>query len=138
MEIYLNEIGDGAVEDAVGDIAGGAAEKKREASGVTRADIAAGDEQPGDDCDDEEGAADEKYAQRRRGETSEKTESDPGVAGVNDIEKVLNDGVREAISRTGFDPGFCYAIEKDDGESEPEEAKTRGKGHEVKEAKESE
>src|SRR5437016_2152672 len=58
MKIDLDEIGDGAVEDAIGDVAGGAAEEKREAGGVKGADILTNDEQPSDDSDDDEGAAD--------------------------------------------------------------------------------
>ena len=136
MKIDLDEIGDGAVEDAVGDVASGTPEKKRQACGVKGADAASGDEQPGDNCDDDEGAADKEHAQSGRGETGEKTEGDAGIARVNEIEKVLNDRVREAVSGAGLDPGFCGAVEEDDGESEPEEAKAQRKGHEVKELKE--
>src|SRR5437879_947429 len=80
MKIDLDEIGDGAVEDAVGDVASGTPEKKRQACGVKGADAASGDEQPGDNCDDDEGAADKEHAQSGRGKTGEKTESDAGVA----------------------------------------------------------
>ena len=136
MKIDLDEIGDGAVEDAVGDVASGTPEKKRQACGVKGADAASGDEQPGDNCDDDEGAADKEHAQGGRGKTGEKTESDAGVAGVNEIEKVLNDEVRRVVTGAGLDPGLGGAIEEDDGESEPEKAKARSKGHEVKEVKE--
>ena len=136
MKIDLDEIGDGAVEDAVGDVASGTAQENGQACRVKGAGIAASDEQPSDDCNDDEGAANEKYAQGGRGETGQKTEGDAGIARVNEIEKVLNDRVREAVSGAGLDPGFCGAVEEDDGESEPEEAKAQRKGHEVKELKE--
>jgi len=138
MKIDLDEIGDGAMQDAVGDVAGGAAEEKGEASSMKRADIVAGDEQPSNDSDDDEGAADEKYAQGGRGETGEKTEGDAGITGINEIEEIVNDRVREAVSGAGFDPRFCGAVEEDDGESDPEEAEAVGKSHEVKEEKEEE
>ena len=121
MKIDLDEIGDGAVEDAVGDVASGTAQENGQACRVKGADIAASDEQPSDDCNDDEGAANEKYAQGGRGETGQKTEGDAGIARVNEIEKVLNDRVREAVSGAGLDP---------------EEAKAQRKGHEVKELKE--
>ena len=133
MNIDLDEIGDRSVENAVGDVASGAAKEKGESGGVKGADIAASDEQPRNDSDDGEGAADEKHAQGGGGETGEKTEGDAGVAGVNEIEKIVNDGERKVVAGAGFDPGLCCAVEKDDGDGEPEEAEARGKSHEVKE-----
>ena len=79
MKIDLDEIGDGAVKDAVSHVASGTAEEKREARSVQRTHAAAGDEQPGDNCDDDEGAADKEHAQGGRGKTGEKTESDAGI-----------------------------------------------------------
>ena len=67
VKIDLEEIGDGAVEDAVGDVAGGTAEEKGEAGGVQGADTTVSDEQPSNEGDDDEGAADENYAQGGRG-----------------------------------------------------------------------
>ena len=106
MQIDFDEIGDSAVEDAVGDVASGTAEEKREAGSVQRTHAAAGNEQPGDKCDDDEGATDKEYAQAGRGKAGEKTERDAGITGVNEVEKILNDRVREAITRQGLDPGF--------------------------------
>jgi len=54
MKVDLDEIGDGAVENAIDQVTGGAAEKKSEAGSVQGADAAAGDEQPGYDRDDDE------------------------------------------------------------------------------------
>ena len=48
----------------------------------------------------------------------------------------MNDGVRKVVTRAGLGPGLGGAIEEDDSESEPEKAKARSKGHEVKELKE--
>src|SRR6267378_718222 len=119
MKVDLDEIGDGAVENAVGEITSGTAKEKSEAGGVDSADAAAGDEQPGDDCDDYEGA-----------------EGDAGVAGVNEIKTIINNCGGETIRRVRFDPSLGGAVEKDDGEGDPEEAKARRKGHEGEEVKE--
>jgi hypothetical protein len=43
MKIDLNKIGNRAVENAVGEVASGSAEKKGEAGGVQGADAASGD-----------------------------------------------------------------------------------------------
>ena len=115
MEINLDEIGDGAVENAIGEVASRAAEKKSQACGVHGADAAAGNEQPGDDCNDDDGAGDENCAQGRRGKTGEKTEGDAGVAGVNEIHKIIDDCCGETTGGAGLDPGFGGAIKKDDG-----------------------
>jgi len=136
MKVDLDEIGDCAVENAVGEITSGAAEEKSEAGGVCSADAAAGDEKPGDDRDDDERADDEDCAQSRRGQTGEKTEGNAGVARVNEIKIIANDGGGEVVNGAGFDPGLGGAVEKDDGEGEPEEAKARRKGHEGEEVKE--
>lgn len=119
MKIDLKEIGYGAVEDAVSDIAGGAAEEKGEARGIQCADTAAGDEQPGDDSDDDQRAADEDYSQGGRGKTSEKTEGDAGIARVDEIEKTANDGVREVVRRAGFDPRFGGTVEENNDQRNP-------------------
>src|SRR5260370_5068272 len=120
--IDVEEVGDRAVKNAVGDVAGGAAEEQSEAGGIQGAYAAARNEQPGDDCDDSEGAADEDCAQGRRGQTSEKTESDAGVARVDEIEKMAQDRFREVIRRAGFDPSLRDAVEEDDGHGGPAEA----------------
>jgi len=136
MKVDLDEIGDCAVENAVGEITSGTAKEKSEARSVQRADAAAGDEQPGDDCDDYEGADDKDYAQGGRRKTSEEAEGDAGVAGVNEIKKIINNCGGETIRRVRFDPSLGGAVEKDDGEGDPEEAKARRKGHEGEEVKE--
>jgi len=136
MKVDLDEIGDCAVENAVGEITSGTAKEKSEAGGVDSADAAAGDEQPGDDCDDYEGADDKDDAQGGRRKTSEEAEGDAGVAGVNEIKKIINNCGGETIRRVRFDPSLGGAVEKDDGEGDPEEAKARRKGHEGEEVKE--
>ncbi len=47
----FEEIGDRAVDDAVGEIAGGAAEEEREAGGVEGRDVLAAHQEPGEDSD---------------------------------------------------------------------------------------
>ena len=135
MKVDLDEIGDGAVENAIGEITGGAPEKKSEARSVQGADAAAGDEQPGDDRDDDERADDQRHAQGGRRKTSEEAEGDAGVAGVNEIKKIINNCGGETISGAGFDPGLGGAVKKDNGKGEPEEAKARRKSHEGEEVK---
>ena len=124
MKVDLDEIGDRAVENAVGEVAGSAAEEKSEAGGVYRADPAADNEQPDDDHDDDQGTGDKDCPQGGRGQTSEKTEGDAGVARVNEIEKVINDCDGETISRARLDPSLGGTVEKDNGQCEPEEAKS--------------
>ena len=46
-EADFEEVGDGAVEDAIGDVAGGAAEEEREAGGGHGAAGVSGGEEPG-------------------------------------------------------------------------------------------
>ena len=132
----FEEIGDGAVEDTIGDVTGGAAEKKREASGGEAAAEMACDEEPGEDGDDDERAGDEHDASPGRSGIGEKTESDAGVAGANQINEVVNYFVAPAFSGLRFEPGFGATVEEDNGEGKPEEAEARRKSHEVKEAKE--
>ena len=110
MKVDLDEIGDRTVENAIGEVTGGAAEKKSKAGGVYSADAAASDEQPDDDRDDDEGTGDKDCPQSGRGQTGEKTEGDAGIARVNEIEKVINDCGGETISGARFDPGFSGAV----------------------------
>jgi hypothetical protein len=136
MKIDLDEIGDRAVENAIREVARGAAEKKSEAGSVHGADSAACDEQPDDDRDDGEGASDEDCAQGRRGQTGEKTEGNAGIAGINEIKVIANHRSWEVICGARFDPCFGGTVEEDDGEGEPQEAKASGKSHEREEVKE--
>ena len=121
MEIDLEKIGDRAVQDAVGDVARGSAEEKGEAYCVHGAGISAGDKKPGDEGDDDKRTGDKNDAQGGRREASKKTEGDSGVARVDKVEAILNDGVWKMSGWTGFDPGFVGAVEEDDGQGEPEE-----------------
>ena len=117
MKIDLDEIGDRAVENAIGEVTGGTAKEKSKAGGVQGADATAGDEQPGDDRNDDERADDKDCAEGRRGQTGEKTEGDAGVAGANEIKAIINDFGGKTISRARFDPGLGGTVKKDDGES---------------------
>ena len=135
-EPNFEEIGDGAVEDTIGNVASGAAKKKREADGGEAAATMAGDEKPGENGDDDERAGDENDARPGRSGIGEKTESDAGIAGVNEINEVVNDFVAPAFGGLRFEPGFGGAVEKDDGEGKPEETQARRKSHEVKEVEE--
>jgi|SRR5438876_6281423 len=132
----FEEIGDGAVEDTIGDVAGGAAEKKSEARGGETAAAMACDEEPGENGDDDERAGDENDARPGRSGIGEKTESDAGIAGANEIDEMVNYFVTPAFGGLRFEPGLGGAVEKNDGEGEPEEAEARRKSHEVKEVEE--
>jgi|SRR5215471_2946795 len=55
----FQEIGDGAVDDSVGEVSGGSAKKQREACGVETAGVALYDQQPGDQGDDQQRTHDE-------------------------------------------------------------------------------
>ena len=135
-EPNFEEIGDGAVEDTIGNVTGGAAEKKREARGGVAAAKMACDEEPGENGDDDKRAGDENDARPGRSGIGEKTESDAGIAGANQINEMVNYFVTPAFGGLRFEPGFGGAVEKDDGEGKPEETQARRKSHEVKEVEE--
>ena len=120
----FEEVGDGAVDDAVREIAGGAAQKECESRGVDGAGIAAGHEQPGDEGDDQQ-RADNQYDSScgSRG-VGEKTEGDAGIAGKDDAEIVGNHEVGKVGERARFDPGFAGAVEDDHDQGEEEPAET--------------
>src|SRR6267378_4297914 len=79
----FQKIGDSAVEKAIGEIAGGAAEKQGDAGGGARATGLAGDQHPGENCDDDDGAANEKNAKSGRGQARKKTKTDSRVARID-------------------------------------------------------
>ena len=64
-EPNFEEIRDGAVEDTIGDVTGGAAKKKREARGGEAAAATAGDKEPGENGDHDKRASDENDASPR-------------------------------------------------------------------------
>ncbi len=124
-EPNFEEIGDGAVEDTIGNVASGAAKKKREADGGEAAAAMAGDEKPSEDGDDDERAGDENDARPGRSGIGEKTESDAGIAGADQIDEMVDYFVTPAFGGLRFEPGFCSAVEEDDGEGEPQETESR-------------
>ena len=115
-EPHFEEIGDGAVEEAIGDVAGGAAEKKCKAGGGEAASAMAGDEEPSEDSDDHERAGDENDASPGPSGIGEKTKSDPWIAGANEIDEVVNYFVAPAFGGLRFEPSFGGAVEENDGE----------------------
>ena len=135
-EPNFEEIGDGAVEDTIGNVASGAAKKKREADGGEAAATMAGDEKPGENGDDDKRAGDENDARPRRSGIGEKTESDAGIAGADQIDEMVDYFVTPAFGGLRFEPGFGGAVEENDGEGQPEKAEARRKNHEGKEVKE--
>ena len=135
-KIDLQKIGDGAVKDAIRDVACGSAEEKSEASGICAADAAAGDEQPGNKSNDDEGTGDKDNTENGRRKRGEKTERDARVAGVNQVEKILDHRMRKLGRGAGFDPGLCKAVEEHHCQGKPEKTEAGGKSHEVWEVQE--
>src|SRR5262245_58422751 len=82
-EQQLEEIGDGAMDDAVGDVARGSAEEQREASGRKHAGLAAGDKQPAQHCNDSERAGDERDARAGASRLRENAERNACVLAVH-------------------------------------------------------
>src|ERR1700676_1791690 len=76
VEIYHQEIGDGAVDDAVGEVSGGTAKKEGESGGVERGGVATGDQEPGDQGDDYDRTGDEQDADQQGWRGRKKAESD--------------------------------------------------------------
>jgi hypothetical protein len=132
----FQKIGDGAVEEAVGEIAGGATEKHGEAGSHECAAGFVGDEHPSEDGDDDDGTADEKNAKGRRGQAGKKTKTDSRVARIDKFEDARDGGISKEFGGTGFDPGFGGAVEKNDDKGEPEPAEAMRESHEVKEVNE--
>jgi hypothetical protein len=119
----FQKIGDGAVKEAVREIAGGAAEKQGQASSRDYTAALAGDEHPSEDCDDDDGAADKKNAKSRRGQAGKKTKADTRVARIDKLEDAGDGRALKEFGGPGFDPGLGGAVENNDDEGEPEPAK---------------
>lgn len=132
----FQKISDRAVKNAVGEIAGSAAEEQGEASGGARAAGFACDKHPGKDSDHHERADDQKDARGGGGGVREETETDSWVSALHQINGIADHFPRPASGGVGFEPGFRGAVEKDDDEGEPEPAESGGEVHEVKEISE--
>ena len=122
----LEEVGDGAVDDAIGNVAGGAAEEQRQAGGGQRAAAVTGDEEPGQRGDDGRGADDQQDAHRGGGRIGEDAEGDAWIAAVHQVDEVGDQLAMPAFNGLRFKPGFAGAIDEDHGQGEPEPAETRG------------
>ena len=110
-EADFEEVGDGAVEDAVGDVASGSAEKECQAGGGHGASGVSGGEEPGEGGNDDDRAADEEHASPRRGGVGEDAEGEatlrqpsdkPGVLVVDD-EDLVRIMVQMGLEQNGFD-----------------------------------
>jgi len=121
---YVEEVGDGAVEDAVGDVAGGSPEEQRKPCGGHPAARVAGGEEPGEGSNDDDRTADEEDASPRRRGVGEHTKSDAWIAAVNEVDEVADKFLVPAFIGLGFEPGFGRAVDDHDGEGEPEPAKS--------------
>jgi len=120
----FEEVGDSAVDDAVGYVAGGAAEQQREAGSGEGPTAVTGDKQPGKCTDDCSGSDYQHNAHGHRGRISEDTESDSGVTAVHQVDEIVDQFAVPAFDSLRFEPGFAGAVEEDDGQGEPEPAET--------------
>ena len=71
-----------------------------------------------------------------RGGIGKETEGDAGIAGVDQIQKVMDKFVAPAFGGLRFKPSFGGAVEQHDGEREPQPAKAWRDTHEAKEVNE--
>ncbi len=91
-----------------------------------RAAGVSGGEEPGKRGDDDDRAADEEDARPRGGGVGEDAEGDAGIAAVDEIDEVVDELAVPAFVGLRFEPGFGRAVDDDDGEREPEPAKSSG------------
>src|SRR3989442_5388398 len=118
-------MGDGTADDAVGEVAGGAAKKKSQAGGSEAAAMSC-DEKPREDADDEKRAGNQCEPHPRRAGIREDAESDTRIPAVNQIDEIAQKLAAITFGRLRLEPGFGGAVEEDDGESEPEPANAGG------------
>src|SRR2546421_2403225 len=84
----FEKIGDCAVDDAVGEIAGGSADEERETGERAPSDGLAGDEEPGESGDEGKRQSDKRDTEQRRFGIGEHAESDARVDAVNYVDEV--------------------------------------------------
>jgi hypothetical protein len=112
----FEEVGDRAVDDAVGYIAGGAAEQKREARRGEGAPAVARDKQPSERADYYGGAYDQQDAHSCGWRIGEYSEGDARVAAVHEVDEIVDELAVPAFDSLRLEPGFRAAVEQDDGE----------------------
>ena len=122
----LQEVGDRAVDDAVGDVAGGAAEQQREAGSSEGAAAVTSDEQPSERADHRSRPDDQQDAHGGGWRIGEDTEGDTGIAAVHQVDEIVNQLAVPTLDGLQFEPSFAGAVEEDDGEGEPEPAEAGG------------
>src|SRR3989442_11212666 len=118
-------MGDGTADDAVGEVAGGAAKKKSQAGSGEAAAMSC-DEKPGEDADDENRAGNQCEPHPRRAGIREDAESDTRIPAVNQIDEIAQKLAAITFGRLRLEPGLRGAVEEDDGESEPEPTNAGG------------
>src|ERR1051326_8751048 len=125
--VQLDEIRDGAVDDAIVQIAERAAQHDRE----TRAQqprmrtIAGLQQDEGNRHQHHDGETDQQNVMPGARLVSEKAEGDARVFGMHDVEESGNDYVRRIPKRdVGFDEQFGNAVEQNDGDSNRKWRKT--------------
>ena len=111
----FEEVGDRFVDDAVGYVASGAADQKREAGSGEGPAAVAGNKQPGERTDDCGGSDDQHNAHGHRGRIGEDTEGDAGIAAVHQVDEVVDQLAVPAFDSVRFEPGFAGAVDEDDG-----------------------
>ena len=124
-EPNFEKVRDGAVEDTIGDVAGGAAKKKREASSSEAAAAMAGYKEPGENGDHDKRASDKNDSSPGRSGIREEAESHARIAGPDQIDEMVDHFMPPAFIGLRFEPGFGGAIEEHNGKREPERAEAR-------------
>ncbi len=115
-EPNLEEVRDRAVNDAVGYVAGCAAEQKREARSGEGAAAVARDKQPSERADYYGGAYDQQDAHSCGWRIGEYSEGDTRVAAVHEVDEIVDELAVPAFDGFRLEPGFGGAVEEDDGE----------------------
>lgn len=110
----FKEIGDSTVENAIGNISGGAAENQGYARAGECGGGFIGNQQPRQYADDGEGASDKNDARPGRGRTRKKTESDARISAMHEIDEVVNDFVMPTFIGLRFKPSLGGAVENYD------------------------
>src|SRR6266436_6330918 len=105
----FEEVDDRAVDDAIGYVAGGAAEQQREARGSQGTTAVAGDKQPGERTDDCGGSDDQHNAHGHRGRIREDAEGDAWITAVHQVDEIVDQLAVPAFDSSRVEPGFARA-----------------------------
>src|SRR5207245_2204538 len=119
---FFEEVRHRALQDAIGNIAGGAAEQESETRGSHHAAPLACDQQPSEHGDYGDGAQNQSDTCTGGRGIRHDAKGDPGIAAVHQINEIVDELMVPAFGGLGFEPRFGGAIEESESESEPEPA----------------